>query len=170
MKTNTKFNNKQATAAILFMIIPLCGFMWSSVISREQEAENEIKRLIEKESEAWWNKNFEEWSDCWVQDEYVRTMGWWQEGGITVVKGWSERSERTRKLMADYPDPSPQKTIRKDWNIRIMKDMAWVTFIQYGENTSNDRMEMPGISYETRIIEKHNGKWKIAYVGWLLEE
>jgi len=25
------------------------------------------------------------------------------------------------------------------------------------------------LSRETRILEKHDGKWKIAYVGWPLE-
>jgi hypothetical protein len=27
---------------------------------------------------------------------------------------------------------------------------------------------MPGLSYETRILEKHNGKWRVAYLGYLL--
>jgi hypothetical protein len=29
-------------------------------------------------------------------------------------------------------------------------------------------MDMPGLSHETRILEKHNGLWKLVYVGWLL--
>jgi hypothetical protein len=31
-------------------------------------------------------------------------------------------------------------------------------------------MDMAGLSRETRIFEKHDGEWKIVYVGWLLEE
>ena len=30
-------------------------------------------------------------------------------------------------------------------------------------------LEMPGLSRETRILEKHAGEWKIVYVCWLLE-
>ena len=29
-------------------------------------------------------------------------------------------------------------------------------------------MDMPGLSHETRILEKHDGQRKIVYVGWLL--
>jgi len=29
---------------------------------------------------------------------------------------------------------------------------------------------MPGLSYETRMFEKHDGKWKIVYLGYVLEE
>ena len=28
--------------------------------------------------------------------------------------------------------------------------------------------DMAGLSYETRIFEKHDGKWKVAYPGYLL--
>jgi hypothetical protein len=27
---------------------------------------------------------------------------------------------------------------------------------------------MPGLSHETRILEKHGEEWKIVYAGWLL--
>jgi hypothetical protein len=30
--------------------------------------------------------------------------------------------------------------------------------------------DMPGLSYETRIFEKHDGQWKVTYLGYLLEE
>lgn len=47
--------------------------------------------------------------------------------------------------------------------------MAWVTFDQYGKDTNDPTFDMPGLSRETRILEKINGKWKIVYVGWLLQ-
>jgi hypothetical protein len=44
-----------------------------------------------------------------------------------------------------------------------------MTFDQYGEDTGDSLMDMAGRSRETRIFEKVNGEWKIAYIGWLLE-
>lgn len=130
-----------------------------------------ILQVLEGESTAFWNKDMEAFSKFWVHEDYVRTMGWWKQGGVTVVEGWKEREERTRKHMENSPDPNSTATTvkRKNINLRIYKDVAWLTFDQYGEDTGDSTMDMPGLSRETRIFEKHDGQWKIAYVGWLLE-
>ncbi|MCB0037015.1 MAG: hypothetical protein KDE51_23455, partial [Anaerolineales bacterium] len=51
----------------------------------------------------------------------------------------------------------------------IKGDMAWLTFDQYGEDTGDLIMDMPGLSRETRVLERQNNEWKIIYVNWLLE-
>ncbi|MCB0839766.1 MAG: nuclear transport factor 2 family protein [Bacteroidetes bacterium] len=130
-----------------------------------------IMELINEESAAFWDKDYERFAACWVHGPHVRTMGWWEDGGVTVVEGWEERSRRTQEHMAASPEPNPtaNNVIRKNVNIRIYRDVAWLTFDQYGEDTGDQTMDMPGLSRETRILEKEDGKWKIAYVGWLLE-
>lgn len=136
-----------------------------------EEEKAAIMELIAEESAAFWNKDFEKFAACWVHGPHIRTMGWWEAGGVTVVEGWEERASRTKRHMAASPEPNPTATnvIRKNMNIRIFKDAAWLTFDQYGEDTGDENMDMPGLSRETRILEKQNGEWKIAYVGWLLE-
>lgn len=135
-----------------------------------EDAKSAIMQVIEDESTAFWNKDFDAYDACWVQESYVRTMGWWQDGGVTVIEGWEAHATSIRKLMADNPEPNPTSTQvrRENINLRVFKDVAWLTFDQFGEDTGDKRMDMPGLSRETRILEKHNGKWKIAYVGWLL--
>lgn len=73
--------------------------------------------------------------------------------------------------MAASPEHSKTATnvVRKNINLRIYEDVAWLTFDQYGAETGDSLMDMPGLSRETRILEKQNGQWKIVYVGWLLE-
>ncbi len=130
-----------------------------------------IMEVIAAESAAFWDKDYDAWAAHWVHAPYVRTMGWWQDGGVTVVQGWDERSTRTRDHMEASPEPNPtaSQVRRENVNIRIYEDVAWLTFDQYGEDTGDALMDMPGRSRETRIMEKHDGQWKIAYVGWLLE-
>jgi hypothetical protein len=125
-------------------------------------------KVIESESQAFWDKDFEAYSSCWAHEDYVRTMGWWAAGGITVVEGWKERGNRTKQFMDENPDLNPQNPVRKNINIRIGQDMAWATFDQYGKDTNDPTFDMPGLSHETRILEKIDGEWKIVYVGWLL--
>ena len=136
-----------------------------------EEEKKAIIKVIESESAAFWNKNYNEWSSYWVQESYIRTMGWWEAGGVTVVEGWNERAKRMKEHMEESPEPNPtaSNVNRVNINIRIFEDVAWLTFDQYGEDTGDTLMDMPGLSRETRILEKHDGQWKIAYVGWLLQ-
>lgn len=135
-----------------------------------QKEQASILQVIENESNAFWDKDYNKWAACWVHEPYIRTMGWWKDGGITVVQGWDERSSRTKGYMDEFPERNPQNVRRENINIRILQDAAWVTFDQYGNDTGEPVMDMPGLSRETRFLEKHEGKWKIVYVGWLLQE
>jgi len=145
----------------------------SSETATEIDFEKEkaaIMDAIEGESAAFWNKDYDQWASYWVHAPYIRTMGWWKDGGVTVVEGWEEREERSKKNFEVSPEANPTatKVRRENINIRIYKDVAWLTFDQYGEDTGDNLMDMPGLSHETRIMEKHDGSWKIAYAGWLL--
>lgn len=142
----------------------------AAVVDFEKE-KAAILKVINDESAAFWNKDFEAFASCWAHGPYIRTMGWWEAGGVTVVQGWEERGRKTKAHMEASPEPNPTATdvIRENMNIRIFKDVAWLTFDQYGEDTGDETMDMPGLSRETRILEKQDGKWKIVYVGWLLE-
>ena len=70
-------------------------------------------------------------------------------------------------------NPEPNATAyhvrRENVNLRVSAEMAWLTFDQYGEDTADPDMDMPGLSRETRILEKQEGEWKIVYAGWLLQ-
>ena len=162
--------------SVCFMGTIACAYGQSDVnVNKANQAfdyekeKAEILAVIENESKAFWDKDFERYASCWLHESYIRTLGWWEEGGITVVKGWEERGPRTKKMMDEYPDPNPQEVVRENINLRIAENMAWVTFDQYGKDTGDKRFDMPGLSRETRILEKHEGAWKFVYVGWLLE-
>jgi hypothetical protein len=97
-------------------------------------------------------------------------VGWWARGGIRVTEGWEALSRDMQRLMNSNPAPNLQaaQVRRERINIRTSSAMAWVTFDQYGADTGEPDMDMPGLSHETRILEKHDGQWKLVYVGWLL--
>jgi hypothetical protein len=125
--------------------------------------------LIEKETMAFYNKDLQQLSECWGHGSYVRHMGWWKRGGIrVVVVGWDSVFTGFKQLIANNPVQNQQKTIRRNYNFRIVENMAWCTFDGYGQDNKEPDMDMPGLTRETRIFEKQQGKWKIVYVGWLL--
>src|SRR6266542_4639200 len=53
---------------------------------------------------------------------------------------------------------------RYNENFRIYPDIAWYTFEEKSYNSETDAFL--GRSFETRILEKHDGKWKVAYLGF----
>lgn len=141
-------------------------------LSNEPGEATAVMNVIAAESTAYWDKDFAAWAACWAQTATIRRMGWWAHGGINLVEGWDALSARVKESMNANPTPNPTaaQVRRENVNLRVTEDMAWVTFDQYGPDTGEQAMDMPGISRETRILEKHDGSWKIVYVCWLLEE
>lgn len=138
--------------------------------SRKSDME-EILSVIAGESAAFWKKDYEAWAGYWVQTPYIRSMGWYPHGGISYLEGWEALSARIREHLAEDPTPNPTaaNVRRENINLRIFGDSAWLTFDQYGTETGQPTFDMPGCSRETRILEKHEGAWKLVYVSWLLE-
>ncbi len=137
--------------------------------SQHDEAQN-VMDVITAETTAFWMKDYQAWADCWLQTPAIRMAGWWARGGIRITEGWESLSDQIRRLMKSNPIPQPQaaQVRREHVHIRTSEHMAWVTFEQYGADTNEPDMDMPGLSHETRILEKHDGHWKLVYGGWLL--
>jgi hypothetical protein len=129
-----------------------------------------IVEVIERQAAAFWAKDFERWADTWVHAPYVRRLGWSDTGGVVSVEGWEAIAARMQKSMAADPKPNltPARLVREHLEFRIYGDVAWLTFEQHGVATGEPRFDMPGLSYETRILEKHDGEWRVAYLGYLL--
>jgi SnoaL-like domain len=131
-----------------------------------------IMEVVERQAAAFWAKDFARWSETWVHADYVRRVGWSPTGGVISVEGWDAIGGAMKKLMAENPtpNPTPAKLVRDHINVRSYKDVAWVTFDQHGVDTGEARFDMPGLSHETRILERHDGKWRLAYVGYVLAD
>lgn len=131
----------------------------------------EIMATIVSETAAFYNKDFNAWASQWVHAPYVRVVGWWPKGGVTVREGWDVVSGEVRQLMKESPKPNPTATQvrRASINMQIRGNVAWLTWDEYGLNTGDSNMDMPGLTRSTRVLEKQGGKWRIAYVGWLLQ-
>jgi hypothetical protein len=158
-------------------IVPAVGFAqtYPNVAKDAAEVESEkaaLLEVIERQSAAFWAKDFQRWADTWVHADYVRRVGWSQPAGASNIEGWDAIGAAMRKNMSDNPKPNltPAKLSRTHFNFRIYGNVAWVTFQQRGVDTGEPRFDMPGLSFETRMFEKHDGKWKIVYLGYVLEE
>jgi len=110
-------------------------------------------------------KNFEAFSRCWLHAPHIRRLGWWTHGGVTDRWGWDAIGERARLQMLEHPEPNrtAQELRRENLVVRVGANMAWATFDQIGPDTGETDLDMPGVSRESRVLEKHDGEWRIVY-------
>jgi len=131
----------------------------------------QITALIHRNRIAIWMRDFEAWSECFVHAPYLSRWGWWALGGMFVRQGWDDISARLHREMLERPEPWPDfayNTKVVNLNLRIHGDLAWATFEQhYPDGPVWEGARGPGLAYEMRVFERHDGEWKIAFLGLL---
>ena len=82
-----------------------------------------------------------------------------------VFKGMNSIKERIRSNLKANPNKTYNAQVeRTNWLIKKLSlDWAWVN---YNQKTSNVKGEI-FVSYETRLMNKVNGKWKLAVINAL---
>jgi hypothetical protein len=127
-------------------------------IEKEKEA---ILALITEETNAYHDKDFERFAECYVQNEFnIRILG--GEGEFSYTVGWEEVGSGFKEWFENNPDPTPNNEVKKNFKIRVYNDCAWIVF---EEEAFNDEGESNGKGIGTNFLEKVDGKWKIAYLS-----
>ncbi len=137
----------------------------------EYEAESEkIMNTIHEEYKAYFVKDYEAWQSKFIQEDYFKYWGYWDgyPEKIRQYNTWEELDEGKQKRMAGetkiYWDENAGMEIR-DLNVQIRGEVAWVTFKQISRDQKTG--EFLGEALETKILEKEDGVWKIAYLNFL---
>lgn len=120
--------------------------------------ESAIRQLIERETKAFFEIDYNTWANCWGHVPHA----FWAFADTTDVNyfsGWDE----INKGFANYFKTSKPSTakIDRDWlSIKIFGNGAYARFIQ---RVHDDTMRPP--QEELRVLEKINGQWKIVCVS-----
>jgi DNA-binding CsgD family transcriptional regulator len=133
----------------------------------QSQDEAEIVELIHRNRIAIWTGDFDTWETCFVHAPYTTRWGWWPSGGIFVRQGWEELRRRIRQGGPPPRDDNAYDTKVTNLKLRIYGDMAWATFIQEYPSYYRPGHIGPGIVHEVRVFERHEGVWKIAFLGFL---
>ena len=140
--------------AICMMTVPLaCGAQGNI-----QQAENEIKQVINGETEAFQNNNPEKARQFFSNSSKVAFIQRLPDGKVTTtVGGINIDGEPQSGGKVDYLALGFKLLGRSDWNISVRKNIAWVNFRQ---KTALGDAEY--LSDEIRVLEKEKGQWKIT--------
>lgn len=126
-----------------------------------------IKAVIAKETETYYRQDFEGWKSTYLNDPGFRKYGYWEGYTEKVVfyNGFDAlAAEKKSQFEQNQTLWTGSVHERKNENFRITDNMAWYTFEQ--ASFEKDSGKLLGKSLETRILEKQNGEWKIAYLGY----
>lgn len=125
-----------------------------------------VRALIEKETAAFRAKDFDRWATCWVQDDRTQDVSSSIDRGVIVQSGWEAVAGAMRQLMADNPEPIVDYVPSRDFQITVRGQFAWATYRSWCHVASQVSYVHPEI-YETRVLEKGPGGWRIAYASVL---
>lgn len=126
-----------------------------------------IQAVIAKETKSYYKQDFEAWKSTYLQSPAFRKFGYWEgyENKIEAYNGFQSLADVKKKQFdANATLWVGSTEERSNENFRITPEMAWYTFEQ--DSYEKDTRKFLGKSLETRILEKENGEWKIAYLGF----
>ncbi|WP_419912435.1 LuxR C-terminal-related transcriptional regulator [Hoeflea sp.] len=123
----------------------------------------EILDLLERETAAFFEKDYDTWADCWLKSPDSLVAQASVADGMRVQYGFEQYRMAMQDRFARFPEPNTsfQHMRRENMRINVGADMAWATFDQIGVDTG-DAFDLAGIQHELRILHKVNGRWKIA--------
>jgi DNA-binding CsgD family transcriptional regulator len=131
----------------------------------------EIVALIHAQRIGLWTRDYAAWSDCFVHADYTARWGYWAGGGPFVRRGWADIARRAEAHMSNgeipYNADYAYKTTVENLDLRVSGDMAWATYNQQYPGYDYPGHLGPGLTHEFRILERHDGRWKIAVMGFI---
>ncbi len=120
-----------------------------------QSDEEAIKRVIEKESTAYFNVDYKTWAETWVQVPHAY-WAYTDASGTRFLEGW----DTIKTSLASYFKSSQPSSgeITNHWlEVRVYQTGAYVRFTQMVID-GIDRTETTQI----RVLEKQNGEWRVV--------
>jgi DNA-binding CsgD family transcriptional regulator/ketosteroid isomerase-like protein len=124
-----------------------------------------IHAVIHEETAAFMARDFDRWSECFVQDDRNREVSYGSDRGVLVHKGWEKVATAMRKVMAGNPEPEPSDQGHSNIEVTVSGDIAWATFTSNCRTLPDDPYPLPDAE-QVRILERHAGRWLIVYLGF----
>ena len=134
--------------------------------AQKQSDEDAIKAVIERETKAYFNIDYDSWIDSWSHVPYA----YWSfadAAGFNYYEGW----KAIQTGFSDYfvtTKPTDIEVSRSWEDLRIYKDGAYARFKQW---VITDGVKGPEQT-EIRVLEKdpQDKQWKIVLVGVLKKQ
>jgi len=151
------------TKLIIFTLLlsSLLPFAPNAAAQKTASAEDEaaIKKVIEGETKALYDRDFKTFFNYWANVSYVSRVSTDQEGKVTKMTG-DELRKMGEQYAAQNLKPSQETATRENWLIRVNGNAAFVIFDQHNQYPDGKTRD----SVEERYLERIDNEWKIVNV------
>lgn len=121
--------------------------------------ETAITAVIREETEAFLAGDLDRWSACHVQENRACGVCQSSELGIDVQWGWEALFADARRALANGAPCGFHEFENRNMQISVTGNLAWVIYEQFASHQEGHSQK----SFETRILEKSEGRWRIVY-------
>jgi hypothetical protein len=131
----------------------------------ENKARQEILAAIEEETKCFFARNYECWAAHWSHKEYAYQAWNNSDGTVGVAAGWDAVNKQTGSYIKDNPVEGSSHPVVKRGNIQwkfYNDSLAYMIWTQYNADRDGKAYHA---SYETRLMEKTDNKWRILNVS-----
>lgn len=119
-----------------------------------------IKKVIADETDGYFSRNKEQWSNACVHEPQLQWSGTGSGGKVLLTNGWEAYEQQLGSNFTDTQS-RPAATVQRDnYQVSIVGDAATATF-----NQSLALDTYRGTSREVRVLEKRGNAWKLVYVN-----
>ena len=127
----------------------------------EASAKQEIMTSIEQETKCFFERDYDCWTEHWSHKEYAYQAWNNSDGSVGVAAGWPAIDVQSGDYIKKYKKDGTSHPIVKRENItwKFYNDsLAYMIWKQYNADQDTKAYQA---SYETRLMEKSDGKWRI---------
>ena len=146
---------------------PAKNYSTSKTEFNEDAEKIAIMKTIENETDCFYKRDYEGWKENFVQKEYAFQAWSNHDGTFDAKVGWKEVDEKTGAYIKANP-VEPGKSShpwveRRNMIVKFFSEnFAYLVWDQYNSDKDSKTFLL---SKDQRIMEKINGKWKIANVS-----
>lgn len=134
-----------------------------SITLSAQDEKKAIIKMLETETEAWANVDYEKWASCWVHSD-IAQLATTQPNATFLIEGWEQIDDYFRSFF-ETGVKLEINFLKEEIKIDLGKDMAYVSFIEKEKFKSNFSITMR----QTRVVKKTKEGWKILASNVIFE-
>jgi ketosteroid isomerase-like protein len=142
----------------LITVIILAGTSCEKKIDIEKE-KAAIIAVIEEETDAFYDRDFERLAATHVQDETNMRLDAGRYG-YTLNTGWDDSF--VKEFFIENPEPVANYEKKSNFKIKVYNGAAWAV---YDNDAYNSDGELQNKSIHVQFLEKVDGQWKIDYMS-----
>ncbi len=126
----------------------------------------EILALVERETQAFLDRDFDAWAKCWSQDENTQNIFASSTFGVIVESGWDRVARSTADVIAGDVACDLAGFSNCNAQVTIDDNMAWVIYEQNGHYADGRATQ----TVETRILTRGPDGWRISYLACMIRQ